>query len=134
MGKNFGGKHQKSMKNSNVISSVKLDDITPNEEHDHTFVAIVTRALGSKRFEVNILSSNTLVNAVLPGSFRRRVNVDDFVFVQYEEGLSGSNCFILHIYSIDEMKELKIKKPVKNINDTVADATVIDEDFVFEDI
>ena len=43
MGKNAGGKHQKSMKNSTIVESVNVDDITPNAELDHTFAALVTK-------------------------------------------------------------------------------------------
>ena len=137
MGKNNGGKKQKSMKNSNVISSVRLDDITPNAEYDHTFAAIVTKSLGSKRFEVSLINSNLILNSVLPGSFRKRVAVGDFVFIQYEEGLGGSNCFILHIYAPDEIIQLNIAKTIHNINDTNIGIVVDnngDEQFIFEDI
>jgi|SaaInlV_150m_DNA_4_1039716.scaffolds.fasta_scaffold03239_5 translation initiation factor IF-1 len=130
MGKNAGGKHQKSMKNSTIVESVNVDDITPNAELDHTFAALVTKSLGSKRFMVTLLNSSLELNSVLPGSFRRRVNVGDFVFVQYEDGLSNSNCFILHIYSADEMRELDIKKPVIR-KEIAADDF---DDFEFEDI
>lgn len=133
MGKNHkGGKKQKSQKNSNQVVIVKLDEIRP--DNIDTFVGIVVKALGCKRFSVLNLETNIEVQALIPGSSRTRIATGDYVKLQITQEFSGSNAFILHKYSTDELTALEIKKVVQNTDGTIDINEDSDDVFDFEAI
>lgn len=133
MGKNHnGGKKQKGQKNSNQVTIIKLDEIRPNNVD--TFVGVITKTLGNKRFDVMNIELNVTVQATIPGSTRTRFAVNDYVLLQTVEGLSGANAFLLHKYSSDELTALDVKRVIQNADGSIDINAEEDEIFDFDAI
>lgn len=107
MGKNLtGGNKQKSKKNHiEKPSSIPISQITPDEEI--TFIGLVTKKLGSCRFNVELFPTNMNINALVPGSFQKKVyiNMNDYVLVQKSD-LGETQTYILHKYDKNEIDSL----------------------------
>jgi len=101
-----GGKKQKSQKNHIEKSrSVPISQITPDEET--TFIGIVSKNLGNYRLNVDIYPTNTTHNALIPGSFRKKVwiKTSDLVLIQISD-LGETQSYIIHKYDPKEIEEL----------------------------
>jgi translation initiation factor IF-1 len=105
------------MKNTNQVVVIKLDEITP--DNNETFIGIITKPLGNKRFSVLIIETNVEVQAKLAGSCRFRITTQDHVMVQIADNLSGNNAFILYKYNASELSALGVKKVVHNVDGTI---------------
>lgn len=132
------GKSSKT-KNKGVYkqhASIDLRDVTPDEIT--TFAAIIDSAKGSGQFEAIIHKTGERVKTLVPGSFRKRVwvKIGDVVFIQIERDLVGANCFIRHVYTSDEVRDLRISFIDKtNIEDAIFDTDVYeDEETMFDNI
>lgn len=126
MGKNNnGGKKQKSQKNGTKQTTMKLEEITP--DNIETFAGCITKSLGDKRFVVLLLEENMEITAKLAGSVRARVDVQDYVMVQKAGDLGGCNAYILYKYNPDEASVLKLKVVVDGTTDN-------NDEFEFDDI
>lgn len=127
MGKNnSGGKKQKKQKNTIVkASTIKIEEITPNDED--LLAGMITRTLGCCRFEVTTLDGKNKYQAGLPGSSRKgpRVKIGDCVLIQYVAELTGNNCYIKYIYNDDDLRQLELTKPRTNIG---GDIDLADDD------
>jgi initiation factor 1A len=108
MGKNLiGGNKQKGKKNHvPKQKSVPINEITPDNKT--RFVGQVIKNLGSSRVNVETYPTNDSYNALIPGSFRKRIwiNTSDYVLIEISTEISGSNCFIIHKYDQNEIDEL----------------------------
>ena len=107
MGKNLGGKKQKSKKNGPIKQySVPINDIKP--DNIDKFIATVTKNLGSYRLNVKTCTTLKDYNALIPGSFRNKIwiNTNDYVLIEISE-LSGCNCHVMHKYDSSELSELE---------------------------
>ena len=135
MGKNTtGGNKQKSKKNhTEKPRSVPISQITPDEEI--TFIGLVTKKLGSCRFNVELFPTSTNVNALIPGSFQKKVyiNINDYVLIQKSD-LGEKQTYILHKYEKKEIDELIELGKFKNNNDDLVDDIFREHDDSQQDI
>ena len=135
MGKNLtGGNKQKSKKNHiEKPRSVPISQITPDEET--TFIGLVTKKLGSCRFNVELFPTNTNINSLIPGSFQRKVyiNINDYVLVQKSD-LGEKQTYILHKYDKNEIDELINIGKFKIKNDGLDDDLFREHDETQKDV
>lgn len=122
MGKNQGGGNKQKGKKNHVFApkAVPIEEVKP--DNITTFIAKAVKNNGN-RFEVETWPTFDKHSALVPGSFKNKVwiKLEEYLLIQFEAGLSGCNCYIIHKYDNNELYELEklglFKVALKTKND-----------------
>ena len=96
-------------------------------------------AKGDARFEIKLIENNLLViakarGALIKGPNKKHLNKNDYVLIQKDLSSNDDKYFIIHKYSIDDIKKLKKSgnlSTIHNSNDDDDDDS--NPDIIFDD-
>ena len=84
------------------------------QDEGETYGQIIA-AKGDARFEIKLIKNNATViwkirGALIKGPNKKRINKDDFVLLQKDTSSDDDKYFIIHKYSVDDVKLKKIRR------------------------